>query len=1000
MIAFIKKSKSNIYIFCCIFFIYGSALAEHPIFTNDENTLFLSRSNGTAATDYTSEKNANFDKATPAVVKSAAGEINYLLAGGFEQKSGWKIVMEDGAEGTGGEDAGLFRNGKSSMCLRKKNGIGYIHLVSAEPVRVAKGKTYRFFGYFHSEDAPISSLLLFRVAGSSGSNILYDAFDGGAGLASQSLIVNKPPGEWHSRTIQYFARQDADVYLHVLLYGNPTTVWLDDLVFTDAPFKWQGKSNTFKYPYTKEEVLKILEKRENAFGSVTNVNGLSYLAINGKPVPPVILKDQPYRCFTNQLYDQFGKAGIQLMVRTVELSQNFRSGEDAGIRRGKNEYRWDWLETDLLMGYQQNPAANYILDLWLYSPYPGWGDEYPDECWKNEKGERAYSSGFNVEGFTDDLKKVKAPGKKYFWYPSYNSEQWRKDMSKSIRDVIAYIMKSPYGKGVVGFQITGGNDGQFQLVGYDYSSATMGKFHEWLRKKYGAANALNKSWQTTYEKIEDIGFPAGTPGMEKATPFLTTGLETDYRLFQWDVAWEVRDYYAGVIKESCPKPVFVNAYGQVVEYEFWSLKKLKHLDSATDLPIYAYRLCGYALGYILESSLHRYNKYCISEIDLRTWASGRYTNPVSFQTIGLAMTPKEFYAIQRKMAGVALAADYGWWYYTMNRYFDDPVVMADIAKVYAAAERYGKMPARPFRPDVCLVRTEYPNQFISAPHGTGRLTFSFPFQEMMLETSGVPFDVYYLDDLMKFPDLQNYKIYIFYHNVYLTAAERKWINEKLKNSSKTLVWMYDTGYISENGKSAKEMSELVGMNINTEEIYERGTPIILPDAHPLTKNILPFQGMDELLMAMVNFKGQCPYLARPQPFWIDDPSATVFARYRENQKAAMAVKKYKVWTSIFLGNHKTWTSIFLGAPFSLGNDLLNNIAVTAGAYTCGKAGQSIHMNGKFVSLHGLKSEKYMFRLPPGARRMIDADSGKVLADGVKEFPINVVAGETYWFFME
>ena len=62
-------------------------------------------------------------------------------------------------------------------------------------------------------------------------------------------------------------------------------------------------------------------------------------------------------------------------------------------------------------------------------------------------------------GFTDDLAKVNKPDRKYNWYPSYNSKQWRKDMSDSIRHAIDYIMKSPFGKAVVGFHTQGGMTG-------------------------------------------------------------------------------------------------------------------------------------------------------------------------------------------------------------------------------------------------------------------------------------------------------------------------------------------------------------------------------------------------------------------------------------------------------------------------------------------------------------------------------------------------------------
>jgi hypothetical protein len=79
----------------------------------------------------------------------------------------------------------------------------------------------------------------------------------------------------------------------------------------------------------------------------------------------------------------------------------------------------------------------------------------------------------------------------------------------------------------------------------------------------------------------------------------------------------------------------------------------------------------------------------------------------------------------------------------------------------------------------------------------------------------------------------------------------------------------------------------------------------------------------------------------------------------------------------------------------------DNIAREAGAYRCGPAAiGELRMSGRFVSYHALRTGKYEFRLPKGATKVIDADTGNILASGVTSYTIEGNAQTTYWYFIE
>lgn len=907
--------------------------------------------------------------------------------GGFENYGGWKVSFEDGAEGTVNRMENTARSGKYSLKINKNNSLGYIKITTEKPLEAKAGTKYTFRGYFHSENAPVSSLLLFRVSENSSGNLVYDDIDRSFGFSSQSFIINTIHDHWMKRAIHYMPKKDKKVFLNVVQYGNPATVYLDDLEFTDNAYAPIHNHSKFGFPYTKEEVYKILEQRNPSSASFIIKDKHTVLQLNNKETPVVMYKGEPYRQYPDvHAYKDFGDAGIPLALRSVMISSY---NKEAGVWAGKGKYRWDLLEKDLMLALQRNPNANLVLEMVAYHPYDSWSEENPNEIWQNSKGEKAYGFWGNLEGFTDDLKKVDKQGEKHWWYPSYYSLKWQEDTAEALSDIVKHIMSTPLGKAVVGFHIVGGHDGQFQTHIYDYSPAAAAAFHCWLKAKYTNIENLNSIWKTSYGKFEEIKIPDQEKNWIEGhrTPFITCCAESDYRHFLAESAWKLKDYFAGVVKRASGKPVFAGAYGMCTEYESWEMMNLKNLDYNSSAAWYAFRYPGYALGAKPESTFNLYGKMWIDELDLRTWTQHPH-DEVYEMWISEAASDEMFKSVYRKMAGVSLAHGYGWWHYSMQHYFDDPLIMGQIAKAFKIAEKLQNMKKNEFRPDVCAVRTDYPNRFIAPGFGSGKFTSCMPFQEMMFETSGVPYDLHYLDDVLNKPELQNYKVYIFLHNIYLTKEQRNRIEKVLKNNGETLIWMYNTGYISENGKSTEDMSKLIGIKIETAEKFERGTPLLKENA-PFTKAVNKFQGMEELFCTIMSLKDMNSFFARPQPFWIDDSSAIPIAEYRENGKVAMAVKKFD-----------NWRSIYLGAPFSLGNDLLYNIAKDASAFIAGQPGQSIFMNGNFISIHALKGGNYTFRLPPGVKNVIDADTNKVLAKNVSEYAFYADPGKTYWFIME
>ncbi len=815
---------------------------------------------------------------------AAGAEPAVLPNGDFERDGGWELQLRGGA--TGDMVRERLPDGGHALRLTKTNAVGALVVRTAAPVALAAGVRYRFRGRYRADEAPVSALLLFRIGPRDGA-LAYHSIDRSAGWTSQSLIVSSPPGQWSTRVGHYQLTEPGSVDLHVVLWGNPTTVWLDDLEVTDQPFRLPRNEVEPALPYSAEQVAARLAERGMSTGRVETRDGRTQLMIDGQTAAPIFYKAQPYG--VTGYNDQFAAAGIDLATVTIRFGT---LKNEAGVWTGPGRYDFARMERDLELSLRKNPNAKLICDLALYS-YPEWGAEHPDEVWVNDRGERGYGWWGNLEGFTGDLAAVAKPNQVLWYYPSYQSQVWRDELAAALRAAIAHLRGTPYWKAVVGFFLSGGHDGQFVPTSqYDLSPATVTRFRTWLAARYGDIARLNAAWGTAYETFAAVPVPAPRParsGMEQEPPHRAPGPERDYDAFRYEQTWTLRDEFAKVLKEAAGKPVFTVTYGSPGDHFAEEFTRCRWLEAAGAMSYYPYRAPGYASELVPYDSFALHGKLFFQELDLRSWVGSVYGDEVYQAYIGAGLTPDTWRAVHRKLVGISLAGDHGCWYYDMHCYFADPAIMAQIKDTRELAERLRAAPRGSFRPDVILVRTGNPSPYHGPPASS--VIGGEWFQRMELTTSGVPFATHLLDDVLATPSLQQARVYVFGQNVFLTDAQRAGIERLLKSDGRTLVFLHDTGYLDERGKSLEALSKLVGMTVGTEEKYARLTALMESEPAAWTAGTRPFCGLSELLMAAMNLTGSSSFSGRYQPFWIDDPQATVLARYAEDGRAAIAVKK-------------------------------------------------------------------------------------------------------------
>lgn len=951
------------------------------------------------------------------------------------------VYYEDGAQGEVVVDPARHSGPSGgSLKIRKTNGRGYIHLVSKQPMKMTlpPGKdreVYRFIGQYQTENAPITSLLLFRVA-SKFSSGPYDAIDKGWGFGGQSMVANKAPGLWDTRIVSHaIARRDEPKdqpayrypHLHILLSGNPATVWVDDLEFTSrkdpAPKSLGGNDFSFGQ-HSDEDMQKILAARSDATARVTRQDGRVCFEVDGQARPPIFYKanifyprtpnpkDYPIYPAGKSHTQDFIQADVPIFNARIELGRwYFDPGLWSIDEQGQPVLDTAALDRIILDHLSRAPQGYLLPELCITAP-DGWGRRFPEELWRTQKGEYLYFSGCRRAGAVaslddiDNVPPIMRPwgGEIPAWLaPSYHSTLYREQVCDVLRLMIRHMRTQPYWKAIVGFQVSGGHDIQWQISkpgptrGQDYSRPAREGFRRWLKEHYGSVVELNRQWGSEWKSFDEVALPkirqpaTGQPPREAHGPYHRADRPAlaDYALFRYDDTFALREQFAEVLKAEAGKDIVVSAYGMPMGFMLSHGPMLKHVDFlGGQFSFYPYREPGLPSGTRFSRSFGLHGKIPVQEIDLRSFAGHQKPSAIWRKWIGQGDTPAEWAAMHRKMIGPAMAVRAGWWYWEMANEYNHPAIMEEIGKVSAVARKVFAYRGPIFRPDVIVLQSRRGWAENSPSINSVTWALGEKFQTAFLETSGVPYAVYDLDDVLARPELQDRKVYVFHNVSSLTASQREQINTKLKSNGRTLVFVHDTGYLTETGPSVEAMSELVGMKVDTDPRYGRMTAQVLPQADPLTRGVLPFQGGSELYCSIIARTGPAFFMGRYQSFRINDPQATVLARYVEDDTAAMAVRRFE-----------GWTSIVLGAPNSLGPNLLNNIAAQANAFRVADPGNEIHLNNAFLSIHALRNGPATITLPRQAA-VRDAFSGELLAEDARTVTVKLTAGQTRWLLLD
>ena len=552
------------------------------------------------------------------------------------------------------------------------------------------------------------------------------------------------------------------------------------------------------YPTTNRERLHILATEPQFWSRIGFAQDPTRLDEKGNPK----FYDSSFNAHSNTC-NAFEEAGVKLFT---SILHNGWVGVD----------KYNYAATDLTLDtiLKDHPKRLYLPRIKLNVPIE-WALANPEELYASYKAPRDKegilrlakkmtkywaTSGWSWSGVPDDEGRI--------GLQSFSSEKWKQDAGVALAKLIDHLENGPYADRIVGYQVAFGACGEtaywgafnrkLELKG-DFGIGHRCAFYDWCINKYGSLEALRKAWNKP-----DLAFANFTvPTPQQLTSDNTT-LESffhkgpsgqkciDYNIFFSKVNATAIEHFGRVVKkETGGKPVGV-FYGYLFTQ---SNARVGHLaiDQLLDSP-YVDFLCspkqyyrcapGWPGGEQTPSLSIGRKKLWIDELDNPTHLNKKDKR-------GPAKTMDETRTVLWREVAKNLAYNNQsfWWMDLHGGDFDDPEIMAEIAKLEKVNRSVRARPRKSVS-DVLYVVDDWSFASMRDSHGVlnGNSGGFFCETESELKLTGTPVDTYRLCDLEDLP-LSQYKLIVFGNAFRFEEGQWERVKKRLPETA-TIVWNY------------------------------------------------------------------------------------------------------------------------------------------------------------------------------------------------------------------
>ena len=702
--------------------------------------------------------------------------------------SRWRLTCHDGAEGKLAWTTEAH-SGRRALRIEKTNALGYVVVCAVHDVPAQPETSYEAAVQVQVKEHGFGSRFYYSNQNLDSGRKHLAAPQYSAAYPN-SLVLSRP-GVWHRHgCIWKSAPGTAAIQLRWVLSGNPAVVLLDDLelLANPKPQAYRGHGGTAEKPYNEQVARTNLARRHAEPAAVATQVGRPQFVV-GSSIRTALVHQGAYGYPSNSRYAGFARAGIHLQTVTVQMGPNPSHANTAWKYPKGCEFKQ--LERDLLHAVGADAEVRVILQVRCDMP-AAWCAEHPQDVWTAEDGLKWVLP----RGDCHPHHKAATLGEGDSFVASYGSPAYRDTMAQTLGELGRFVATSDVGKLVVGFVIGGGNDGQFfdWSKGHelDHSEGHRHGFQAWLREFYGNdLTRLRTAWGDPAVTFDTAIVP-GEAERKVVTPFLAaSGPErrvADANRYAGIAPARLVKHFAQAIKTSIGRPVFsmcyypdaVHGHGMNIYALSELLSGSDRMDSATAVQEYeAWRDLGGTGGTNACWGSYRL-RGCVQvcEIDYRTY---RVSMPSEYDKahLGTPATAEGFRAQIRRDCGATASRGAGAWYYDMSGgWYDDPALW-DIVDESRRIMDWAHRPEAPSPVAELAVFADEDAGWRTSSDGFGLLFTGTNPQRKAMNLSGVPYDLYLLDDIRR-PDLPDYKAYLFLSSFTLNEKQQAAIHQRCR----------------------------------------------------------------------------------------------------------------------------------------------------------------------------------------------------------------------------
>lgn len=263
-----------------------------------------------------------------------------------------------------------------------------------------------------------------------------------------------------------------------------------------------------------------------------------------------------------------------------------------------------------------------------------------------------------------------------------------------------------------------------------------------------------------------------------------------------------------------------------------------------------------------------------------------------------------------------------------------------------------------------------------------------------LNRTGIPYDLYHLEDIDKSRLKDSYKAYIFLNSDALTSVQRSAIINNYRKDGKTLMWFYAPGYVDLDQhvlfpSRVPTVTGITGMNLRSADSYSTIT---------VDNNNAYWQGDPDI----PNEIAINPAYSNNQYF--TQAVSPVFSTENDNGAGHIKLGVYEGTTynglSVKSFASPIWTSVFCGIPY-MPREMLKRILINSGCH-CYSDSKDIYINASrdWLVVRNLKdsSQSVTINLGSSGKPVWDIYAKQKIYDNVGSFSMSLNKYQTKLYY--